>query len=80
MLYKGGSTISVFNHVFYVEDKQKNRFAYALFIHEPIGTELIWLEKKLQLMLMYTDWSIISQYLRIAMMFFLSIAKSILSN
>ncbi|SMF00354.1 MULTISPECIES: serine hydrolase [Paenibacillus] len=49
VLSKGGASISILNNVFYVEDKQKNRLALALLIHEPTGTELIWLRKKMQL-------------------------------
>ncbi|MCM3700880.1 serine hydrolase [Paenibacillus macerans] len=48
---KGGSSLSILNQTLYCEDKQGNQIQLALFIHEPQGLEIIWLEKKLDLFL-----------------------------
>lgn len=46
---KGGSSLSIMNQTLYCEDKQGSRIQLALFIHEPQGLEIMWLDKKLDL-------------------------------
>lgn len=48
---KGGSSISILNQAVYCEDRDGNRYQTVVFIHDPAGMDLLWLNKKLDLFL-----------------------------
>lgn len=48
---KGGSSISILNQAVYCEDREGNRYQTVVFIHDPSGLDLLWLNKKLDLFL-----------------------------
>ncbi|MMZ66173.1 hypothetical protein D1872_286450 [compost metagenome] len=48
---KGGSTLTILNQALYCEDASGNQTQLAVFIHDPDGMELLWLNHKLDLFL-----------------------------
>lgn len=44
---KGGSSLSILNIAMFYEDNEGNQTEMALFVHDPMGGDQIWLEKKL---------------------------------
>ncbi|WP_334072288.1 MULTISPECIES: serine hydrolase [Paenibacillus] len=48
---KGGSTLTILNQALYCEDALGNQAQLAVFIHDPDGMELLWLNHKLDLFL-----------------------------
>jgi D-alanyl-D-alanine carboxypeptidase len=49
ILSKGGSSISISNHVLYVKDREGNWLSLALFIHDTSRKEFRWLKKNISL-------------------------------
>ncbi|MOA02495.1 hypothetical protein D3C78_1219480 [compost metagenome] len=50
---KGGSTISILNESFYLKNEDHSTMELAIFIHDPSGSELVWLKDKLDLFLFH---------------------------